>query len=261
LNDRDIITLVFVYVDDLFIKVGLDPKTGPNGKLTASEIVTLMVIQPILKPYFNIKGFYKWINLNLMSEFPNMPEYSRVTRLFRNNRELVMIVMKSLCDQNSFGLLIDGTCVPVMETIRGKYAKSFRDARKVRSASKNEWYWGFLMVLLVDQKGKISHCNIDISAEVRQMEYLLEDLVDRWILGDKGFRGQDLHKRLWENNQVAIKITGGKERQWIENVFGFLKERFGLDQIRKIRKTPSFLAKIFSMLCAYNFVVEFNLAI
>lgn len=261
MKDIDIITLIFFYVDELFKKVGLDPKPGPKGILTESEIVTLMIIQPIIKPYFNTKGFYNWTKLNLMSAFPGLPEYSRVTRLFRNNRELVMVVMKSLCDQNSFGLVIDGTCIPVMETIRGKYAKSFRDARKVKCASKNEWYWGFLMVLLIDQKGKISHCSIGTSAEVKQLENLLEDLFDRWVLGDKGFRGQGLHKKLWDDNQVAIKITGGKERQWIENVFGFLKERFGLDQIRKIRKTPSFLARIFSMLCAYNFVIEFNLAI
>lgn len=117
------------------------------------------------------------------------------------------------------------------------------------------------MVLLIDQKGKISHFSIDTSAEVKQLEYLLEDLIDRWVLADKGFRGKALDKRLRNDNQVAIKITGGKERQWIENVFGFLKDKFGLDQIRKVRKTPSFLARIFSMLYAYNFVVEFNLAI
>lgn len=76
-----------------------------------------MIIQPILKPYFTLKGFIKWINLNLSGFFPNMPDYTRITRLFKNNRELVIVIMKSLSNPNSFGLVADGTCIPVMETI------------------------------------------------------------------------------------------------------------------------------------------------
>ena len=260
MNDIDMITLVFVYVDDLFKAIKLDPKTGPNGTLTESEIVTIMIMHPILKPYWDLKSYYKWVINNLSSLFPDMPDYTRITRLFLSNRELVLVVMKSLCNQNSFGLIADGTCIPVMERVRGKYAKSFRDARFVYSASKKEWYWGFLLILVLDQEGKIAFLNIGIQAEVKQLETICEDLSNRWVLSDLGFIGKDLHERLWKDNQIKIKITGGKERQWIENVIGFLKDKLGLDQIRKIRKTPSLLARIYSMLCAYNLIQSLVLA-
>jgi hypothetical protein len=60
---------------------------------------------------------------------------------------------------------------------------------------------------------------------------------------------------------VKVKITGGKERQWIENVIGFMKDKLGLERIRKIRKPSSFSAKVFSIICAYNTIVLLNLSI
>ena len=53
------------------------------------------------------------------------------------------------------------------------------------------------------------------------IDYLLEDLKDKWVLADRGNRDKITHKNLWEDKQIKVKITGGKERQWIENIFGF----------------------------------------
>ncbi len=105
-------------------------------------------------------------------------------------------------------------------------------------------------------KGKLSE-----SDEVKQLENILEDLKDKWLLADLGYRGKDIHKRFWDDKQIAIKLTGGKERQWIENVIGFLKDKLGLSRIRGVRKTPAFLARVYSMLCAYNLCVKLNLSI
>ena len=88
-----------------------------------------MILHPILKPFCDLKRFHGWLLHNFKHLFPNIPEYSRITRLFNNNRR--------------------------------------------------------------------------------------------------------------------------KERQWIENVFGFLKTKFGLDKIR-VRKMPSFLARLYAILCCYN---------
>lgn len=260
MKDTDIITLIYVTIDDIIKAIDLDPKPGPNGTLSESEILTLMVIHPLFKPFCDLKRFYNWVYWNLKEMFPNLPEYSRITRLFNSHKELMVVVMKTLANLNSFGLVADGTCVGVMETIRGKYAKSFRDARKVKCASKNEWHWGFILEALIDQDGAIAFAHIGTQAEVRQLEEILEDLNDRWVLGDKGNRGKKLHERLWKEKQISIKITGGKERQWIENVFGFLKEKLGLNKIR-VRKTPAFLARVFSILCCYNLILKLHLPI
>ena len=148
-----------------------------------------------------------------------------------------------------------------METIRGKYAKSFRNARKVPCTSKREWYWGFILVLMVDQQGTLPFASLGKDAEITQFKQMCRGLRDRWILSDRGFRNHKWHKELWENQQVRIKMTGGKERQWIENIFGFLKDKLGLARIRKIRKFSSFFVRVFSMLCAYNLKVLLNLPI
>jgi hypothetical protein len=260
MNDTHIITSIFVEIDDLIKSIEIDLKPGVAGKLSDSEILTLMVLHPILKPFNKLKIFYHWINWNFKEMFPNMPDYTRIKRLFDKYKELIVVIMKKLANLNSFGLVADGTCVGVMETIRGKFAKSFRDARFVKCASKREWHYGFILEALIDQDGNIAYANVGIQAEVKQLENILEDLQDKWVLGDAGNRGKEIHKRLWTEKQIAVKITGGKERQWIENVFGFLKEKLGLNKIR-VRTTEAFLSRVFSILCAYNLIQKLNLPI
>ena len=147
-----------------------------------------------------------------------------------------------------------------MEAIRGKFAKSFRNARKVYSTSKKNWYFGFLLEMIIDSEGKISYVNIGKEHEVKQLESLLEDLQDKWVLCDRGTRNAKKWQEFWENKQIKVKITGGKERQWIENVFGFLKTKLGLDKIR-VRSMSSFLSRVYAILCCYNIILELNLAI
>lgn len=260
MNDIDISIYIFAAIDDIIKSIELDKKPGPNGRLTESEILTLMVLHPILKPFGKLKVFYNWINWNYKYLFPNMPDYTRIKRLFDNHKELIIVIMQKLANLNSFGLIADGTGLGVMETVRGKYAKSFRDARFVYSASKREWHYGFILEAIIDQQGLIAFANVGIKAEIKQLENMLEDLKDRWLLADDGNRGKDIHKRLWEEKQIKIKLKGGKERQWIENVFGFLKEKLGLNKIR-VRKTPAYLTRVFSILCAYNLIQTLNLTI
>ena len=125
MNDIDISIHIFTAIDDIIKSIETDTKPGPNGRLTASEILTLMVLHPILKPFSKLKLFYHWINWNYKYLFPNIPDYTRIKRLFDNHKELIIVIMQKLANLNSFGLIADGTCVGVIETIRGKYAKSF----------------------------------------------------------------------------------------------------------------------------------------
>jgi hypothetical protein len=261
MSDETIITVIFACIDDIVQGLAIDPHPGPAGHLSLSEVLTLMVLQPVLKPGWTLKGYWRWLEFNLRALFPGLVEYSRLRRLFNQVQEYVTVVLQRLAQIDSFGLVADGTPVSVMETVRGKYAKSFRNARKVKSASKRQWYWGFLLELVIEQQGLIAFFSIGTEAEIKQLEKILEDLADRWVLGDQGNRSKILHERLWQDKQIRIKLTGGKERQWIENVIGTLKERLGLGHIRKIRKMPSFLARLKAILCAYNLVTVLHLPI
>jgi len=116
-----------------------------------------------------------------------------------------------------------------MHAVRGPYAKSFRNGRKIKCASKKQWFWGFLLELVIDQAGRIAFFSISTAAEIRPLEDILKNLANRWVLGDLGNRGKEIHERLWLDKQIRIKLTGGKQRQWIENVIGMLKERLDLE--------------------------------
>jgi hypothetical protein len=260
MNDIDTTILIFAVIDDIIKSIEIDPRPGPEGKLSESEILTLMILHPILKPFCDLKRFHSWIEHNFKNLFPNIPEYSRVTRLFEKNSEYLIVVMQRLANLNSFGLVADGTTVSVMEAIRGKFAKSFRNARKVYSTSKKNWYFGFLLEMVIDSDGAIAFVSVGTSAEVKQLQNILEDLKDKWVLGDKGNRSSKKWQEFWDNKQIKVKITGGKERQWIENIFGFLKTKLGLDKIR-VRKMSSFLARVYAILCCYNIKLELDLAI
>jgi hypothetical protein len=261
MNYTDMITTIYYRIDEA-VKSNKSPiKPGPTGKLSESEIITIMVIQPIIMPFCDSKRYYRVLADNFKYLFPHIPCYERMLRLFKKFKDKLIELMHHLSLQSSFGLIADGTSVSVMETIRGKFAKSFRDARKVPCISKREWYWGFVLVLLIDQSGTLAFASIGTGSEVAQFKEIVKDLKDRWILSDRGFRGMEYRERFWNDNQVKIKITGGKERQWIENVIGFLKDKLGLARIRKIRKSNAFFVRVFSILCAYNLIIQLGLTI
>src|SRR3989339_463502 len=260
MNDIDLTIDIFTVIDDIIKSIEIDPKPGPKGRLSESEILTLMILQPVLKPFCDLKRFHRWIEHNFKDLFPDIPEYSRITRLFEKHSEYLVVIMQKLANLNSFGLIADGTTVSVMEAIRGKFAKSFRNARKVYSTSKKNWYFGFLLEMVIDKDGAIAFVSVDTNAEVKQLQNILEDLKDKWVLGDKGNRSSKKWQEFWDNKQIKVKITGGKERQRIENIFGFLKTKLGLDKIR-VRKMSSFLARLYAILCCYNIKLELNLPI
>lgn len=260
MNDELLITHIFVCIDDTIAGLDLDPQPGPAGQLSLSEILSLMVLQPLLKPAQSLKCFHRWVYHNLKHLFPNLVEYSRLTRLFQTAQEFLVVVLQKLANMRSFGLVADGTSLPVMHVRRGPFAKSFRQARKVYCASKHEWSWGFLLELVLDQAGQIAFFNVSTEAEIRQLTHILEDLKDRWVLADKGNRGKAIHEKLWQEKQIRIKITQSKERTWIENVIGVLKTKLGLDRIR-VRTKPALMARLKAIFCAYNLASALNLPI
>jgi hypothetical protein len=182
MSDETLILIIFTCIDDILQGLAIDPHPGPSGRLSLSEIVTLMVLQPILKPGWTLKGYCRWLEHNVKAYFPDLVEYSRLRRLFNQNQEYVVVIQQRLANLKSFGLVVDGTPVGVMEAVRGPYAKSFRNARKVLRASKKQWYWGFLLELVIEQEGLIAFFSVGTQAEVKQVETILEDLSDRWVL-------------------------------------------------------------------------------
>lgn len=261
MNNTELITSVYVLVDDAVKQIKFKPKPGPNSKLSNAELFTIMLVRPMILPFCDFKRFYNMFKYNYLNLFPNLPSYKRLLVLYKNNKANLLKLMKILANPNAFGFVVDGTTISTMEAIRGKFAKSFRNARKVYCASKRKWDWGYELLLVLDQYGTLPFASMSKDKENVQFKELSKELKDSLVLADRGFRGKDFNQSLWEKQQVKVKITGGKERQWIENVIGFLKDKLGLERIRKIRNAITFHSTVFSILCAYNAIILLDLPI
>ena len=261
MNNIELITSVYVLVDDAVKQIKFKTKPGPIANLSNSELFTIMLVRPMIMPFCDFKRFYNMFKDNYLYLFPNLPSYKRFLVLYKNNKENLLKLLKILANTDAFGFVVDGTTISTMEAIRGKYAQSFRNARKVYCASKRKWDWGYELVLILDQYGTLPFASMSKEKENTQFKELSMELKDCLVLADRGFRGKEFNQALWDEQQVKVKITGGKERQWIENVIGFLKEKLGLERIRKIRNDITFHAIVFSIICAYNAIVLLDLHI
>ena len=86
----DFITELFVAVDDKLTTTNKNHK-HPKAKLYPSEVVTIALL-------FALKGvgnraFYRWIANNYKALFPNLPERTRLFRLFNRHHPLTDIFM------------------------------------------------------------------------------------------------------------------------------------------------------------------------
>ena len=261
MNNIELIISVYVLVDDAVKQIKFKSKPGPISKLNNSELFSIMLVRPMIMPFCDFKRFYNMFRANYLELFPKLPSYKRFLVLYKNNKDNLLELMKILANPDSFGFVIDGTTISTMEAIRGKYAKSFREARKVYCASKRKWDWGYELLLILDQYGTLPFASMSKNKENVQFKELSKHLKDSLVLADRGFRGKDFNQELWDNQQVKVKITGGKERQWIENVIGFLKDKLGLERIRKIRNDITFHSTVFSIICAYNAIILLDLHI
>jgi len=261
MNNIELITSVFVLIDDAVKQIKFKSKPGPVSNLSNSELFTIMLVRPMLMPFCDFKRFYNMFKDNYLFLFPKLPSYKRFLKLYKSNMNNLLELMKVLANPHAFGFIADGTTISTMEAIRGKFAKSFRSARKVYCTSKRKWDWGYELLLILDQHGTLPFASMSREKENVQFKELSKELKDSLILVDRGFRGKEFNQALWDNQQVKVKITGGKERQWIENVIGFMKEKLGLERIRKIRNDITFSSTVFSILCAYNVIVLLDLPI
>lgn len=137
----DFITVLFWTVDDKLNEAGENQK-HTQAKLYPSEVVTMGLL-------FAIKGkgnrpFYRWICENHRDLFPNLPERTRLFRLFNSHRHLIDLFMAS----SSLIGVIDSYGIELIHPIRaGRSDKQI--GRK--GISNQRWIvGGKLCLLLVD---------------------------------------------------------------------------------------------------------------
>ena len=242
MTTEDFITLLFCRVDDQM----KDVRKHPQASLYPSEIITLALL-------FAIKGvgsrpFYRWIRRDWLGLFPNLPERSRLYRLFKTHQDWTE---RFLARPTLFGV-IDSYGIEMIHPIReGRSSTQF--GRK--GLSNRRWIVGGKLCLFINKFGLVVDWASD-TANVSDQSFLpmIEKVKDEMIVfSDKGF-----HKK--EGDPPNLKVC--KPKQWnnrmlIETVFSM---QTLVSHFKKVthRVWEYFEMRLAFSLAAFNLLVQWH---
>jgi hypothetical protein len=209
MTTSDFIIELFCRVDDQM----QDVKKHSQAKLFPSEIVTLALL-------FAFKGttnrnFYRWISRDHKPLFPNLPERTRLNRLFKTHRNWASRFLAEptlLGVTDSFGIEF---CHPVREM---RFPLRQRIGKKGKSNSR--WIVGGKLCVVLNKWGAVVAWQA-ATANVSDSEFhpLLKEFEEQMIiLADTGF-----HSKAGDPANVKICERGTwNVRMIVESVFSLL---------------------------------------
>jgi hypothetical protein len=229
-------------------------KIHSQAKLHKSEIVALALL-------FALKGttctnFYRWLKRDYLSLFPNLPERTRLFRLFKTHQ---ILAHKFLAETtligvtDSFGIEF---CHPIRE-------KRFPDKKRIgkKGKSNSRWIVGGKLCVVLNKFGQV----VDFStktANVADKEFnpmLKKYEAEMIIFADTGFADT---KGMPENVKLCKRGTWN-DRMVVEGVFSLLTR---VCQSKKMNHKVwsyfemrmSFLMAVFNLLILWNGMVIDN---
>ena len=146
----DFITDLFCCVDDKLTQDNKNQK-HTQAKLYPSEVITLALFA--LKGVGN-RAFYRWIESNYTGLFPNLPQRTRLFRLFNSHRHLTDIFMA------------EPSLIGVIDTYGIELIHPRREGRSERQVGKKgisnqRWIVGGKLCVLVNHLGEIVNWDCD----------------------------------------------------------------------------------------------------
>ena len=172
LSDEDFTIELFCRVDDQM-------KNAPKqvqANLYPSEVVTLALL-------FSLKGngnraFYRWLCKNLRHLFPNLPERTRLFRLFNSHQKWIDVFM---ADPTMIGV-IDGYGIELIHPRRE--GRSEKQIGK-KGLSNKRWIVGGKLGLLLNNIGLV--VGWDVSTANAYEGTVFQQLVDGKRSGKRSF--------------------------------------------------------------------------
>ncbi len=175
------------FIIELFYRIDEELKTEikhPQAKLHPSEVVTIALL-------FALKGvgnraFYRWLKRDYLHLFPQLPERTRLFRLFLRHSELTD---RFLAEPTVLGV-IDAYGVELIHPVRE--GRSDKQIGK-KGLSNHRWIVGGKLCLLLNQDGLVVGWDA-ATANVYDATFhpLIEKFEDEMIvLSDTGFNSAD----------------------------------------------------------------------
>jgi hypothetical protein len=221
----DILTIVFVLVDDWYQAEGvklLRGKPGRKPEFTDSEIITLMLAQEYI-PYPSETQYIEYIRANYFDMFPKLVDQSQFNRRARSLRLLVeqlrryWIVQKGWNYQTRY--LMDTKPVPVLGYKRNKQHSDFLgNANYGVCASRKLKYFGYKLVTVTTLRGipmvyDLVPANLD---ERLAAEAIIDRLSCCDLFADKGFLGLEWQTQIFDQTNNLI-WTPRRSNQYVQN--------------------------------------------
>jgi hypothetical protein len=221
----DILTIIFVLVDDWYQAEGVKLLRGKPGKkpeFTDSEMMTLMLAQDYI-PYPSETQYVEFIRANYLDLFPKLVDQSQFNRRARSLRLLVeqlrryWIVQKGWNYQTRY--LMDTKPVPVLGYKRNKQHSDFLgNANYGVCASRKLKYFGYKLVTVTTLRGipmvyDLVPANLD---ERLAAEAIIDRLSCCDLFADKGFLGLEWQTQIFDQTNNLI-WTPRRSNQYIQN--------------------------------------------
>ena len=236
-----------------------------RGKLSLGEMLFIMVLFH-LSPFKTFKDFWLYgVEQKYREYFGDLPSYGRFVALMPRLFAPLCVLMHSLSGEETGIYVTDSTKLAVCANPRISRNRTFKGLA-APGRSTMGWFFGFKLHVVMNHKGelmaiKITPGNTD---DRTPLENLVAGLEGK-LLADKGYISKDLFNRLWK--QGLHLITGIRKnmknylmpikdklllrkRFIVENLFGNLKSKRGLEHTRHRSPTNAFV-HILSCLVAY----------
>jgi hypothetical protein len=209
----DLLTIIFVLVDDWYKKHGvqyLKGKSGAKPEFSDSEVITLLLAMDFI-PFPSETQYLGFMRANYLALFPRLIDQSQFNRRARALRLLVeelrrtWLVQLGVFQHTRF--LLDTKPVPVVGVKRSNRHSDFAGSASYGyCASRSMKYFGYKLVAITTFSGiPVIYELVPAHTDEREAaEAVLAYLRGCQIIGDKGFVGLDWQTEVyaWTHNQI-----------------------------------------------------------
>lgn len=241
MSTEEFIIALFCRVDDAL----KDIPHHPRALLAPSEIVTLALLFAFKN--VSLRWFHTWVEANLGHLFPQLPERSRLLRLFVEHRPwaerfLAEATPEAVCD--SLGI----------ELIHPRREGRSQEAVGKKGLSNHRWIVGIKVAPILNDQGLVSDWQWGTANQHDQhFRPLIARHKDSRVKTDTGFHGREGDPP----NLVVCSRGQSNERMVIETLFSLWVGILGLKQLRArteagIEACLAWAIALFNLLAAWD---------
>lgn len=247
------------FIVELFYRVDTalaDVPRHPQAKLWPGEVATLTIL-------YALKGrgerpFYRWASRDLRGLFPQLPDRTRLFRLFAVHRDWTL---RFLADPTFFGIA-DSFGVEMLNTLR--LGRSDRQIGR-RGHCARRWIAGVKFGLVVNARGQVCAWDADVAGayDADAFAHLIARFREEMIvLADCNFHKSPFHRRDYAqdpdppNLKLCPRGHWG-ERHLIETVLSMFTRILDFKRVTE-RCWANLMAHLGAAVAAFNVLVGWN---